>query len=73
MELIQLILVYFGYSRFIFKIITLYNIHSISLPAAVIGVLFYKEIQGLKNYIILTIVFILAFTGSILVAFSKIG
>ena len=42
-------------------------------PAAVIGILIYKEIQGLKNYIILAVVFILAVTGSVLVAFSKIG
>lgn len=44
-----------------------------SIVAAVIGIIIYKEIQGLKNYIILAVVFIMAVTGSVLVAFSKIG
>ena len=39
--------------------------------AAIVGIIFYKEIQGLKNYAILGIVFLLAVTGSILVALSK--
>jgi len=42
-----------------------------SIVAAVVGILFYKEIQGWKNYVILAVVFILAVTGSLLVAFSK--
>lgn len=42
-----------------------------SIVAAVVGILVYKEIQGLKNYVILVVVFCLALTGSLLVAFSK--
>jgi glucose uptake protein GlcU len=43
------------------------------IVAALIGILIYKEIQGWKNYVVLFLVFCLAISGSLLVAFSSLA